>query len=153
MLKYSPDKLASAVASVINSAVARGDNLSAIIRAGILVPLPKPNKAKGAVTSLRPIVLLNSIRKALSLIVLKRISGDVSRHLGYVQSGFRPGRSTADVVRLVLVRDRQRTLLLGSANSIIWSVKRREVHLSDGFTCGSAHTHTNGKAGSHLESH
>ena len=98
LLKYSPDELASAVASVINSAVARGDNLSAIIGAGILVPLPKPNKAKGPVTSLRPKVLLNSIRKALSLIVLKRISGDVSRHLGYVRSGFRPGRSTADVV-------------------------------------------------------
>ena len=98
LLKYSPDELASAVASVINSAVARGHNLSAIIGAGILVPLPKPNKAKGLVTSLRSLVLLNSVREALSLIVLKRISGDVSRHLDYVQSGFRLGRSTADVV-------------------------------------------------------
>ena len=98
LLKYSPYELASAVASVNNSAVARCDNLSAIVCAGIPVPLPKSNEAKGPVTSLRPIVLLNSIRKALSLIVLKRISGDVSRHLDYVPSGFRPSPSTADVV-------------------------------------------------------
>ena len=38
------------------------------------------------------------IRPATSLIVLSRMSSDVSRHLGHFQARFRPGQSTADVV-------------------------------------------------------
>ena len=43
-------------------------------------------------------VLLNSVRKVFSLIVLRRISKDVSEYLGHISSGFRAGRSTSDVV-------------------------------------------------------
>ena len=50
-------------------------------------------------TSLRPIVLLNTLRKTLSLIVLSRIIADkVDEFLYPGQSGFRRSRSTADVL-------------------------------------------------------
>ena len=63
-----------------------------------MIPLPKPNKARGPVANLRPIVLLNTLRKVISLVVLKRITPRVSHYLGSTSSGFRPGRGTADVV-------------------------------------------------------
>ena len=53
---------------------------------------------KGPVTNLRPITLLNTIRKVLSLIVLKRTRKNVNDYLDPSQSGFRNGRSTSDVV-------------------------------------------------------
>ena len=49
-------------------------------------------------TSLRPILLLNTLRKTLSLIVLSRIANKVDEFLYPGQSGFRSGRSTADVL-------------------------------------------------------
>ena len=39
---------------------------------GKLIPLPKPNKTKGPVTNLRPITLLQIIRKILSKIEVSR---------------------------------------------------------------------------------
>ena len=47
-------------------------------------------------TSLRPKVLFNALRKTLSLIVLSRIADKVDPSLNPGQSGFRRGRSTAD---------------------------------------------------------
>ncbi|GFS19932.1 very-long-chain enoyl-CoA reductase [Elysia marginata] len=42
-------------------------------------------------------MLLNTIRKALSKIVLERIKPHVEQYLSHSQSGFRPNRSTSDV--------------------------------------------------------
>ncbi|GFR61933.1 transcriptional adapter 2-alpha [Elysia marginata] len=42
-------------------------------------------------------MLLNTIRKALSKIVLERIRPHVEQYLSHSQSGFRPNRSTSDV--------------------------------------------------------
>ena len=52
----------------------------------------------GALSSLRPIVLLTTLRKVLSLVVLARISSNVNSYLSAGQSDFRHGRSTADIV-------------------------------------------------------
>ena len=68
-----------------------------VIGPGTLIHLAIPGKPRGPTSNLRPIVL-NSIRKAISLIILKRISADVSHYLGPTQSDFRSGCSTADVV-------------------------------------------------------
>ncbi|KDO18263.1 hypothetical protein SPRG_21568 [Saprolegnia parasitica CBS 223.65] len=59
---------------------------------------PDPNKPQGVCSSLRPMVLLNCILKAVSVMVLKRIQPKLDEQIGAYQSGFRPGRSTADVV-------------------------------------------------------
>jgi len=98
LLKYSSKAIAPVICNIINRAVNENLDISAVIGAGTLVPLAKPGKPKGPCKSLRPVVLLNTIRKALSLVVLKRIAPDVEKHLGHTQSGFRKGRSTADVV-------------------------------------------------------
>ena len=65
---------------------------------GVLILIQKPGKPKGPLTSVRPIVLLTTLRKTLSLVVLSRIAPKVDEYLSPSQSGFRRGRSTADVL-------------------------------------------------------
>ena len=98
LLKNGGKVVASFIATFLNTPIVQGLDLSDIIGRGILVPLAKPNKPLGPLSSLRPVVLLNSVRKVFSLIVLRRISKDVSEYLGHISSGFRAGRSTSDVV-------------------------------------------------------
>ena len=64
----------------------------------MLILLQKAGKPVGPLTSVRPIVLLSALRKTLSLIVLSRTATKVDNLLSPSQSGFRRGRSTADVV-------------------------------------------------------
>ena len=73
-------------------------DFSSVVGPGVLIPLAKPNKPRGPLTSLRPIVLLNTIRKVFSLVKLARISTVVSEFLGPTSSGFRAARGTSDVV-------------------------------------------------------
>ena len=98
LLKYGTSQLSIVAADIINQSVAEGAGMSSFIGLGTLIPLQKPKKPRGSVTSLRPIVLLNTIRKGFSLVVLCRIAKDVARYVGPTQSGFRQGRSTTDVV-------------------------------------------------------
>ena len=61
-----------------------------------MIALQKPGKPKGPPKNLRPITLLNTIRKALFIITHHRIR-PCTEYLSHSQSGFRPDRSTADV--------------------------------------------------------
>ena len=97
LLKHGSNVIAKPIADIFNRAITDQEVLSQIGH-GILILLPKPGKPVGAMTSLRPIVLLNTLRKTLSLIVLSRISDKVDEFLYPGQSGFRRGRSTADVL-------------------------------------------------------
>ena len=94
--KYSASAVSTSLASIFNQALQEGQPLD--LGQGVLIPIQKPNKPPGPLTSIRPIVLLSTIRKALSLIVLTRIIDKVNNYIGISQSGFRPKRSTADVV-------------------------------------------------------
>ena len=67
------------------------------INSGELIAIPKPGKPKGPPKNLRPITVLNTIRKALSIITLHRIRPHIEEYLSHSQSGFRPERSTSDV--------------------------------------------------------
>ncbi|POM60030.1 EndonucleaseReverse transcriptase [Phytophthora palmivora] len=96
LLKYGAATLAQPIADLLNYGFETGDHIHR--GEGILLGLPKPNKPAGQCASLRPIVLLNSIRKAVSLIALKRISPKVEVFLSPYHSGFRPSRSTVDAV-------------------------------------------------------
>ncbi|UIZ22878.1 hypothetical protein KXD40_003787 [Peronospora effusa] len=96
LLKYGSELLAQPLADIINHELATEDNIH--LGDGILLGLPKLNKPAGQCASLRPIVLLNSIRKAISLVVLRRISPKVKQYLSPHQSRFRPCRSTADAL-------------------------------------------------------
>jgi hypothetical protein len=69
------------------------------IGAGHLLALQKPGKPKGPEKSLRPITVLNTIRKILSTIALRRAEGaGVNNYIPQTQHAFRKGKSTADVV-------------------------------------------------------
>ena len=96
LLNYGSELLAQPLADIINHGLATGDNI--YLGDGILLGLPKPNKPAGQCASLLPIVLLSSIRKAISLVVLRRISPKVEQYSSPHQSGFGPCRSTADAV-------------------------------------------------------
>jgi hypothetical protein len=84
------------MAQIYNEMFEKGEDLE--LGRGTLIVLPKPGKPPGLLSSLRPIVLLTTLRKTLSLIVLQRIRPAVERFLPASQSGFRQNRSTADVV-------------------------------------------------------
>ena len=96
LLKYGDDQLHSQMADIFNAMFEKDENLE--LGQGTLIVLPKPGKPPGLMSSLRPIVLLNTLRKTLSLITLNRIRPAVERFLPSSQSGFRKNRSTSDAV-------------------------------------------------------
>lgn len=96
LLKNGPPETASIIANVLNKAMANGEDLG--LGLAKLVTLPKPGKPTGPVKNIRPIALLPLLRKVLSLITLTRIRSAVEGYLSPGQSGFRCGRSCADIV-------------------------------------------------------
>ena len=96
LFKCSADLLAQPIANIFNDALEHHEPLG--LGKGVLILIQKPGKPKGSLTSVRPIVLLTTLRKTLSLVVLSRIAPKVDDYLSPSQSGFRRGRSTADVL-------------------------------------------------------
>ena len=94
--KFSGRHTAEKMAKIFNDVFARHESIETNF--GTIIPLAKPGKPKGPCTSLRPVTLLNCVRKILSLIVLGRIRPKVEADLPSYQAGFRPGRSTTDAV-------------------------------------------------------
>lgn len=68
------------------------------LRTGLLVPLYKAGKPLGIPKSFRPVMLLSTVRKVLTSIVVRRSSSGVKEYVRESQAGFRQGRSTADGV-------------------------------------------------------
>ena len=92
LLKSTADLIAPSIATIFNDALEHHEPLD--IGKGVLILLQKPGKPVGPLTSGH----LSALRKTLSLIVLSRIATKVDNFLSPSQSGFRRGRSTADVV-------------------------------------------------------
>ena len=99
LLKYAcaHNETAQWIAQLLNAAVEGKIHLNEI-GDGILIPLQKPGKPQGPLSNLRPVVLLNGIRKLLSLILLKRFSPYANLYIPASQAGFRKGRSCADII-------------------------------------------------------
>ncbi|KAK2189616.1 hypothetical protein NP493_101g06026 [Ridgeia piscesae] len=95
-LKYAPAELSRLIADAFNDIFEKHQPLN--VGTGVLISLQKPGKPLGPLKSLRSIVLLTTLRNTLSLITLQRISDKVDDFLSPPQSGFRRGRSTADVI-------------------------------------------------------
>ena len=95
-LKYAPGQTDDKIAKLFNNIFEKHESIG--INNGLLIPLQKPGKKKGPPQNLRPITLLNSIRKVLSTVVLNRIRPKVEEYVSDSQSGFRLNRSTSDVV-------------------------------------------------------
>ena len=96
LIKYAHSLMIEEITKMFNKTFYRAEMLE--IGNGSLILLPKPGKPPGPVAHLRPIVLLPALRKVLSLITLERIKDKVNEHLSHSQAGFRPCRSTADIV-------------------------------------------------------
>ena len=67
-LKNAADQLDAPLAALFNQSLEHGQPLE--LGCGILIMLQKPGKAIGALSSLRPTVLLTTLRKVLSMVVL-----------------------------------------------------------------------------------
>lgn len=98
MLKYAGDHIIGEITKILNAIIEGQTEESNRMGKGILILLQKPGKAKGILGNLRPITLLNTIRKTLSSIALKRIRPKIEEFLSSSQAGFRKGRSTTDVI-------------------------------------------------------
>ncbi|OWZ22362.1 LOW QUALITY PROTEIN: Endonuclease Reverse transcriptase [Phytophthora megakarya] len=72
LLKHGADLFAGPLSSLLNKGFSTGQHIQ--LGEGLLACLPKPYKPAGELSNLRPIVLLTCIRKAISLVVLKRMS-------------------------------------------------------------------------------
>ena len=95
LLKYGTQLLHKSIANILNRVFEEHETIN--INSGELIAIPKPGKPKGSPKNLRPITLLNTIRKALSIITLHRIRPHIEEYLSHSQSDFRPERSTSDV--------------------------------------------------------
>ncbi|GFS02732.1 RNA-directed DNA polymerase from mobile element jockey-like [Elysia marginata] len=95
-IKYAPPMLDKQIAQILNKTFESHEPLR--ISDGLLVTLPKPGKAKGPPSNLRPTTLLTSLRKILSTIELSCIRPKIEVYLPTSQSRFRPNRSTSDVI-------------------------------------------------------
>ncbi|GFR63909.1 retrovirus-related Pol polyprotein LINE-1 [Elysia marginata] len=96
LIKYGADTLAKVICNILNRVFLEHNDIN--INDGKVITLQKPGKSKGPVTNLRPITLLNTLRKVLSHIVLIRTKHDINEYLSPSHSGFREGRSTSDIV-------------------------------------------------------
>ena len=95
LFKSSADLLAQSIANIFNDASEHHEPLG--LGKGVHILIEKPGNPKGPLTSVRPIVLLTTLRKN-PLVVLSRITPKVEEYMSPSQSGFRCERSMADVL-------------------------------------------------------
>ena len=95
LIKYAPEEIYKEIANILNGIYERNDTG---IKSGtsILLPIQKPKKTQGPVKNLRPITLLEVIRKILSKIFMDRTEDKINKHLSQSQSAYRKFKSTTD---------------------------------------------------------
>ena len=71
LIKNAPSNVHQLIADSYNKTAETGEFPEELI-AGVLTPLQKPGKTKGPPGSLRPIILLSTLRKILTICLLKR---------------------------------------------------------------------------------
>ena len=97
LIKHAPEEVYQLIADIYNRIAMEGF-CPKEINNGILIPLQKPGKPKGPVTSLRPIILLSTLRKILAVAMMKRIGERIDRETPPTQAAYRRGRSTTEHV-------------------------------------------------------
>ena len=96
LVKEGPIEIVEIIAEILNN-VAETGNKPLELSLGQLVPLPKPNKPKGPVKNLRPIILLSVLRKILAIIVVDRTFQQIRDSISITQAAYSPGRSTTEL--------------------------------------------------------
>jgi sorting nexin-29 len=97
LYKYGGKEIITRLTLIYNRIFEKHQHLDALGE-GLLATLNKPNKKGKKIDNTRPITLLNTVRKILSNVLLKRISDKIINNISISQSGFRKGRSTSDLV-------------------------------------------------------
>lgn len=95
LLKYGGEAPAEAAAKAVNNMFVQRKLLSQLGE-GLLIPLNKPGKP-AVPEHTRPITLLNTFRKTISMAILNRTNAKIDEFLPRSQCGFRRRRSTMDV--------------------------------------------------------
>ena len=96
-IKHGPEELKEEIADILNGIFEHNDHQMKMGQ-GILLPIPKPNKPQGPIKNLRPITLLEVIRKILSKIFISRAEEKINQFLPQSQSAYRKKRGTTDIV-------------------------------------------------------
>ena len=97
LVKYTPEEIHKEISNILNGIYERnGTRIK--LRTDILLPLQKLKETQGPVKNLRPITLLEVIRKILSKMFMNRTEDKINKHLSQSQSAYRKSTSTTDVV-------------------------------------------------------
>ena len=97
LIKYGPKSLITEIAKILNNVIEKHED-TINVGTSILLPIQKPGKPIGPLKNLRPINLLNVIRKILSVITLTRIKDKINLYISPSQSAYRNNRSTTDII-------------------------------------------------------
>ena len=92
-IKYACPTIHNHISEIYNTVAKTGENLEEL-KLGILTPTQKPNKKKGPMDHLRPIMLLSVLRKILTICIIKRIWDRLSERIPKEQAAYQGGRST-----------------------------------------------------------
>ena len=94
--KYAGLNTCGLLATEFNQMFILHEKLNALTE-GILIPLNKPNEPRIPAKT-RPIVLFNSVRKAFCIILRNRVLTKMENYLSQNQHGYRPRRSTTELI-------------------------------------------------------
>ena len=95
IFKNCPEALLRKIADMFNKIAETGQTPDDM-ELGFLIPLQKMGKKKGKAENLRPIILLNIIRKVLAIVMLNRIGKRIDNEVPVTQTAYRKGRSTTE---------------------------------------------------------
>ena len=84
------------IADIFNLMAETGE-LPQYMETGILIPLQKLGKKKGKVENVRPVILLNIIRKTLAIVLLNRTIQKLDNSIPLSQAAYRSGRNTTEL--------------------------------------------------------
>ena len=96
-LKLLGTNMKKTLTAAVNKELQSNNFSQSIFNHGIIIPITKKGKLFSPVNT-RPVILLNTIRKLLSLIILNRIRPFIEKYLPITQAAYRPTRSTTDIL-------------------------------------------------------
>ena len=80
VIKYAPDEVHQEISKIPNG-IFETNNEEIKLGTGVLLPLPKPKKTQEPMKNLRPMTLLEVIRKMFSKIFKNRTADKINRYL------------------------------------------------------------------------
>ena len=102
LIKYDNKEISKGIASILNN-TAKTAKYPQELKKGILILLPKPNKAEGPPANCRPAILLSTLRKILTMIMFRRTMKKMQEKIPLTQAAYLPGRGTTEQVFVIKI--------------------------------------------------